>query len=181
VFHAWFEQVAWLEDGPPDDATLQCVARALPGGGVELSSRIAEFRRMLSQPAIRDALSQSGYRDYAALGLPAAAAAELATGPVKLNLWRERSFALREDDVLLQGAIDRVVLLERGGRALAADVVDFKTDYAPDEAALVALVEHYRPQIAAYRRAVARLLRLDLQRITGRLLFVGAGAVRRVV
>jgi hypothetical protein len=38
-------------------------------------------------------------------------------------------------------------------------------------------VEYYRPQLDAYRRAIAEVFRLDPRKITARLLFVEPGAV----
>ena len=63
-----------------------------------------------------------------------------------------------------------------------ADVVDFKTDVisTEDPHALAAQVEVYRPQLDAYRRAVATLLRLDERRISARLVFVEPGIVEAV-
>jgi hypothetical protein len=45
---------------------------------------------------------------------------------------------------------------------------------------LKTIVAHYRPQIEAYRRAVARFTGLPADHITARLLFVGPGIVARV-
>ena len=74
------------------------------------------------------------------------------------------------------------LLLMDGDRPVAADLVDFKTDrVSPDRPeAIDARVAHYRPQLEAYRRAVARLLRLDAAQVSARLAFVEAGVVRAV-
>jgi len=179
LMHAWFEQILWFDDGSPADDILERVARQLPSAAFDISAEIAAFRKMFDRSAVRRTLSRAAYAKPAELGFDTATCAELSQSAVKLDVWRERTFALREEDSLLTGAIDRVVLLRHGDRIVAADIVDFKTDYV-DGSNLSAKVEHYRPQIGAYRRAVTRLTGLEVSRITARLLFVEAG-IERVV
>ena len=89
---------------------------------------------------------------------------------------------LRDDDVILSGTFDRLVVLYDGDRAVGADVLDYKTDDLPadDARAVDARVEHYRPQLAAYRRAAAKLLGLEPASVSTRLLFVGPGIIRSI-
>ncbi len=58
-------------------------------------------------------------------------------------------------------------------------MIDFKTDdLAPgDQEALDARVEHYRPQLDAYRRAAGRMAGLAPEQIAARLVFPIVGAV----
>ena len=42
------------------------------------------------------------------------------------ELHRERSFAVRDGDVILSGTFDRLVVLYDGDRAVGADVLDYK-------------------------------------------------------
>ena len=64
----------------------------------------------------------------------------------------------------------------------AADIIDYKSDgvSASKPETLVERVEHYRPQIDAYRDAVATMTGLPAERVTARLLFVNEGVVRAV-
>jgi ATP-dependent helicase/nuclease subunit A len=160
LIHAWFETVEWLDDGEPNDETLDRLAREHHGLSLDLVQLRAEFRDMLRQSGVREMLSRSGY-----------------AGAPSLEVWRERRFAVRDEGVLLQGAFDRVVLVRDGDQVLSADVVDFKTDHIADDAALAETVAYYEPQLAAYRRAVALLLGLTADKITTRLLFVASGQV----
>jgi ATP-dependent helicase/nuclease subunit A len=86
---------------------------------------------------------------------------------------------LREEGSIINGTIDRLTVLYDGPRVVGADVLDFKTDQLPpgDPAALAARVEFYRPQLDAYRHAVARQFHLDASQVSARLAFVGLGAV----
>ena len=60
---------------------------------------------------------------------------------------------------------------------LAADILDFKTDAIDpkDPNALKTKVNHYRPQIEAYRNAVVQMAGLPKSHVGARLLFVGSG------
>jgi len=95
------------------------------------------------------------------------------------RVFRELPFAVREEDMLLSGRIDRLVVLHDGDRPVAADLLDFKTDaISPgDSAALEARTAFYRPQLAAYRRAAARLAGLPPERISARLVFTEPGVL----
>ena len=107
VFHEWFQMVGFLDqpEGVPSDPALRASARQqapeLPDG--QLEDWIADFRRVLGIPAIREVLERNGAHE----------------------LWTERAFALRANDQLLQGRFDRVAIW--ADRAL---IVDFKTDVA---------------------------------------------------
>jgi ATP-dependent helicase/nuclease subunit A len=64
--------------------------------------------------------------------------------------WREAIVGTIDDEGILEGIID--LLFRRPDGSLG--VIDYKTDAVPD-AALDARVSYYRPQLEAYRRAVA--------------------------
>ena len=64
------------------------------------------------------------------------------------------------------------------GAPIAADILDYKTDAVHDAAHLDELVEHYRPQLDAYRDGLSQMLRLDASRIRCRLLMLATGEVK---
>ena len=98
---------------------------------------------------------------------------------LRLVVEREWPFLVREGSQILSGQIDRLVLWYDGDRLVAADVIDFKTDRvaADNPVALADRVEHYRPQLAAYCRALTRLYRLAADHVSARLVFVEPGIV----
>jgi ATP-dependent helicase/nuclease subunit A len=99
---------------------------------------------------------------------PACAAVFQPVGPV----WRERSFDLVVDGDWISGTFDRVLLEhDANGVPVAAWIVDFKTDEVADEAALEEKRQGYAPQIALYRRAIARLTGLQPEAVKASLLF----------
>ncbi len=167
LIHSWLQQLTWIGDGLPDAATL-----------------------VKSTADTTTDLACDGVTGWAHRLIEEAKAPEsdlhraLARPPVQrtetLELWRERPFAvLREMNdrpELLSGKFDRVVLVRApDGRALRANILDFKTDRfgSPDERA--AIETRYAPQLAAYRDALAALCpQLNAASITASLVFVTA-------
>jgi len=183
LIHAWFQEIEWLDQGEPSDQRLREVAAAcVAWAEFDVTGALALLRRALEAPAIRAALTRATYQKPAASG----AVTPIHSGPglaaPRWEVWRERAFVLREEDTILSGSIDRLVALYDGDRAVGADVIDFKTDVVPpdDPAALAARIEYYRPQLAAYRRAAARLLGLDPGRVSARIVFTELGIVEAI-
>jgi len=166
AIHTLFEQIGFVEDGVPEDATLdRAIRRVLPRRPAPWrTERIAEFRAMLSTPAI------------------AAALARPADGPARV--WRERRFVSADGGAVRQGIIDRLVVVGEPGGWRRAEILDFKTDRLdtdpPSESSLLAKVELYRGQLTAYRDEIAGQFGLDRSRIATRLLFVAPAVVREV-
>ena len=171
IVHAWFELIGWLdEDGIPGDDVLRETAVRVADGtlDVDVDQLLEEFRAMLARPAIAALLNREERHDQiAAAGRPR-------TVP---ELHREWPFVLSEDDGILRGSVDRLVVFRDGPRAVAADIVDFKTDRVTedDPDTLRERVDHYRPQMAAYRRAVARHFGIPAEQVTTRLAFTEVG------
>lgn len=170
VVHAWCQAIGWIDDeGVPDDETLLSTARRLatPLAEDELRTLLSDFRGWLEAPAVRDVFRRPQDGEF---GTGEGVRAE-AAGPL---LERERPFAVRREDEIVEGVIDRVVVSGR-----AARVVDFKTDRVDpgDASALAAKVEGYRPQLEAYRMAVARMHGLETGAVEAHLVFLRTGVV----
>jgi len=93
----------------------------------------------------------------------------------RLVLEREVPFSCQLDQELLNGIIDRLVILERNGKPIAAEVIDFKTDQIFSSARETA--EKHRQQLESYRDAVSRTWGIDLDRISTRIALVRTGEV----
>jgi ATP-dependent exoDNAse (exonuclease V) beta subunit len=180
LFHAWLAEIAWLEDGLPSDEALTAVAarlRAESGASADqIAEHIARFRQQLAARPIAEVLSRKFYESPANLGLKLKSWPAGLAGP---TVSRERAFAIRQEDSLLSGSIDRLVVIKSGAKPIAADVIDFKTDAieAGDKKALADRFDFYRPQMEAYRVAAARLLSLEAGQIGARVVFLSAGRV----
>lgn len=80
------------------------------------------------------------------------------------------------EGTLLRGFIDRLVIMRVENQIVAVDICDYKTDgvdVGTDE--LQESISHYRPQITAYRKAIAQMFALEQSQIGARLIFTGAG------
>lgn len=176
AIHACFEQIDWLDDGRPDEERLRhAVAAALTDSNLSPDEIIHQFNQMLDHPEIARALRRNAYPQP---GAPDAAS----IASLRLEVHNEQRFAVRDDGRMMSGAIDRLVMMYDRDDLVAAEVIDFKTDVVPpdDPDGLDAIVEHYRPQQEAYREAVSKMYNLERDRISARLLLVGAGIVKEL-
>lgn len=173
IVHHWFEEIEWLGDAPDEAALVESAARA--GFNDSLARRAAPMMlAALRRDSVRAALSLDDF---------------LAREPIADTavVKRERAFIIRDpaspSERLLQGRFDRLVIARAAGRVVRAEVVDFKTDRMPTEADMSALakaVEHHRPQMEAYRRAAAALLRLPVSATAATLIFTSVGEAVRL-
>ena len=85
------------------------------------------------------------------------------------------------DGVWVTGVFDRVVVArDAGGRALSAEVFDFKTDRVAGEMGLAELVARYSAQLELYRQAAAVLTGLEVNAVQCTLVSTRAGRLVRV-
>ena len=180
AFHAFFEQITWLEDSTPSDEAYLAALRRVPDmARVPLATQQAwleEFRTALAREEVQGVLRRSTYlKSLPSAITNLARAAEV----VVQNEW---PFVIVDGSQMLQGRMDRVVFLQAAEETIAADVLDYKTDFistSPGQT-LPDLVEHYRPQIEAYRRTLSQLTHLPPERITAGLVFVSVGKLVRL-
>jgi ATP-dependent exoDNAse (exonuclease V) beta subunit len=176
VVHGWMEAVEWLEGGLPEPGVRHALARR---EAPELSAEALERFEAETWPWLQDRLARPGIQD--ALSLERAVRRwESVTPDPHLTVERELPFYLRLDDALVEGVIDRLVLVRAGrgdGPVLAAHILDYKTDAvgADDPGRLRERSEHYAPQLESYRVAVSRLYRVPVERVRATLLFLEPG------
>ena len=179
LMHRWFEEIEWLDEGPPDEARLRKLAGLHASVGVNVDEEISRFTRFLQEPGTVELLSRRPYSEKP-LELSAETQSRIAGCETRLEVHREWGFtAPDEDGSLMTGIIDRLVLVYDAAsyELLAADIIDYKTDEIDSAAAADARTGFYRDQVTAYRRAVEQLYRLSQEQISSRLLFVTAGRV----
>lgn len=163
AMHHWMESVQWIESFHPDRKSMIESARA-EGGEFDADKAFGHFQSILKSGPATELLNKHTYQEHA----------WWSGGSSKdsLSVHCEFPFAITHEGSVLRGSIDRLVLMQRDGRVVAADVIDFKTDSFEDDAALRKKVDHYRPQVNAYRQAVAQIFKLPLAAIRGTLFFV---------
>lgn len=93
----------------------------------------------------------------------------------RLVLEREVPFSCQLDREVLNGIIDRLVILERDGKSIGAEVIDYKTDRITSSAQETA--EKYRDQLDGYRQAVSQTWEIELDRISTRIVLIRTGEV----
>ena len=182
LLHRWFEEIVWLDDGPPADDRLRLLAGVHNGLGVSVDEEIQRFEQYLAQPVVADTLYRSQYYS-GKLPLESKFTSEIAGAVPRLEVQREWGFASPgADGEMVSGVIDRLVLMYHPTNftLLGADIIDYKTDEVSDPGAVQQRVEFYREQIVAYRKAVSNLYRIPQERIAARLLFVNSGDVRSI-
>ena len=166
VVHAWCREIEWIEDGIGDDDELRAIARATAPGmpDDQVSGLIAEFRGWMRAEPIRSALSRDGFPS------------DLFTA---MRVENELPFVRRVGNEIQEGVIDRLVLIERDGQIVRAEILDFKTDSVEsgDDETLAALTEHYGAQIVAYCSVVREQYGLAEGDVGGKLVFLRAGAI----
>ncbi len=177
LIHAWFEQVQWLDPARlPDEERLREIAHqsALLQLGLAdtiVEKLLQEFGQMLQRPTTCEALSASAARSRLLQQ-----AGTVDSGDLTLRVLPERAFAYRHDGRMVQGIIDRLVILEQSGRRLAAEVVDFKTDRCSGDPHQWAALKKsdYSSQLSDYRHAVTQCFGIPAEKTSTSLLLLDA-------
>ena len=149
--HAVFEAIRFIEDEPlprPNECAEILRDRGLGG---ELADRWgAAIAQSLRSGPLREALSRARYADWR---------------PTSIETRAEAPLLARLGDDLLSARIDRVVIArDTNGRAVRAEIIDFKTSSGPLHPEQ--LVVDHGPQLEAYRAALASVLRIEVAKIS---------------
>lgn len=178
IIHGLFEEIIWIDQVPADKQLLE-TANRLSEGHADPQFQVTDFRRMLDREETVKVLSPDYYLQPFDETVIEAIPDEFNISQARLEVHNERSFVIPDETTMLSGTIDRLVLIYNDNQLLAADIVDFKTDKLnfEDASEIQKRADHYRPQIEAYRRAVQSIFGLEMERICGRLVFVGGGVV----
>ena len=172
LIHGCFEKIKWLDQMIPGEPELIEHLKTIDATRSDYQAIVREFYEMLDQENLKNLLSRDSYQEMYLMHFPTDS--EIILEANRMEVETERRFAVSIDDEIWQGTVDRLVLVFEGDRLVAADVIDFKTDrVASDE--IQARVEHYRPQLAAYRAAVSSFTDLPLEKVSTRLVFVQSG------
>ncbi|MEZ6105129.1 MAG: 3'-5' exonuclease [Pirellulaceae bacterium] len=172
AIHALFELIRWLDaDAAPSPESLQQCLDRLEETPRDSQRIIDQFTRMLERPATAELLNEQAQLSWARDRWPRLGS------DISAEVSNEHRFVFFEPATdglqLCSGSIDRLVRFQ-GSQGAAAAIIDYKTDSVDlaDPSSLSDRVSHYRPQLLAYRDAVARLLKLSPDQIAARLVFV---------
>ncbi len=149
LVHAIFEEIEWADT--IDWITVEAGCRLQFPESEGLEAAIEHVQAALEIPAFHTALAWP-------MG--------------NIELWREKRFEILLEHQWLSGVFDRVhIERDPTGRAIAATVLDFKTDYVTTPNEIAAAVAHHRPQIESYKKVLRRILDLGEDDVHGKLLF----------
>jgi ATP-dependent exoDNAse (exonuclease V) beta subunit len=178
VMHGWFECIEWIDDASSvqDESSFRKRARELSVPETIVDLLMPDFQKILEHSEIRAAFDR---RTAGGATVFASHLSRLDSGEAKLTVERERTFVMLLNGELVQGTIDRLVLLYHHGRPVAADIVDFKTDRLVGNRDLWIQNKrsHYGPQLGEYRTAVSHCFGVPATQISTRLLLLEADAV----
>jgi len=175
LFHLWLQQILWLDEQDLHQAEFRSLAHQSGLSESDVRKHLQDFLEALKQPEIRNCLSrrsfQERHRTWFATGESSGS---------KLTLEVRTEFPFLEETSaggLVNGTIDRLVLILDRERVVAAEILDFKTDQASSPKDVARLKKLYSAQIDAYRAAVCRLWNLEPDRVRGNLVFLTPGVV----
>ena len=171
ITHTWFEDIEWLTEIPAIELLLE-------------SAPIEEASRVCSSE-----LESAANRCIHAL--QSDEITQLLTRPMEpVEVYLEQDFVLRvekgeqftnvtmHEATDIRGSIDRLVVYkDDAGSIIRAEVIDWKTD-SIDSGELEHKIMHYAPQLSSYRLAASKLLGIDRDHITTKLVFI---SIQKVV
>jgi ATP-dependent exoDNAse (exonuclease V) beta subunit len=159
ALHLLFESIEWLEDYSIEAVTSDHVLGALESS--RLQKVLDEFQDLLRAPVIIEELSRERFSKNE-----------------RVELWRERAFAIEHEGQLVSGIIDRVVIVYDGVKPISAEITDFKSDSLHKEGAIDERLERYKPQMAMYARAICGLLGREIP-VVSKILFLDGPEIRQ--
>ena len=172
VIHFWLEQIEWIESHTIDaQVAIDGARRAFPQVADDrLNEWFALLQQWLEQEPLCTWLHRSAYDEPSRIELPE----DVCRHVVRWDVETERPLQmLTPQDELLTGSIDRLVLgRDAQGEVVLAQVIDYKTDRIDGPQRLRERMEHYAPQLDAYRFAVAQLYGLPTDHVHTKLLFL---------
>jgi ATP-dependent exoDNAse (exonuclease V) beta subunit len=171
LIHKFCESVGWSDRGEvPSRSDLIQIAGSMGWDAQAAAQESDWFLKTISGP-IGVVFERRGY--------PA---------DLEVKVRREWSFATpfvhdHGAKILLTGAVDRLVTLSRNGKIERAEILDFKTDQTggPESSDFKERINHYKPQIEAYRNAVAQIFKITKESVGASLVMLEAGVVHRAI
>ena len=172
LLHACFEMVHWLDQSVPSSEELSQHLEKISAGSVLKRTAIKEFQNAIEKGAFPKLLNFESYREHYLV--------QFSDTRNRMEVFNERRFAasiIRESSTeLIEGIVDRLILVYADDVLVAADVIDFKSD-AIGQHELASKVATYSPQLSAYRQAISVSLGLPVAAISTRLAFISTGDV----
>ena len=172
LLHACFEKVQWLDRAVPTEDELLAHLERTSVSSVLKRTAIKEFFNAIKKGSFPKLLDFQSYREQYLV--------QFSDARNRMEVFTERriaaSYPHAEPTAMIEGVVDRLVLVYENDLLVAADVIDFKSD-AIGQHELAAKVAIYKPQLSAYRAAISASLGIPLTSIATRLAFISTGDV----
>ena len=166
AMHACFEHgIVWSDDANEisDEALQKIVTESVRDEKISFTPKevVSQFRKSCKMPEIVKALSQSRYASP------------------NVTVERERKFVVWVEEgktkKIMHGSVDRLVIQRDAvGNITEIEILDYKSDVAAD---VKLLVDAYREQLEAYRKGMAALFKIDIERVKATIVFVSLGKI----
>ncbi len=172
LLHACFEKVQWLDQAVPSEEELLAHLEKTSASSVLKRTAIKEFFNAIKKGSFDQLLNFQSYREQYLV--------QFSDARNRMEVFTERRFAATISDTertkIIEGVVDRLVLVYESDVLVAADVIDFKSD-AIGQHELSTKVAAYGPQLSTYRQAISISLGIPLTSISTRLAFISTGDV----
>ena len=165
VIHLWLSRVKWSNAGLPTDAVLRDLA-APYAKQVDVDEALAKFKLMVTSEPLANILDQDQY----VTDLRATTPSLPTDFDVEVRL--EQRVAGKDQNQIFTGIVDRLIMVRSGGKLVAAEIIDFKTETTSAAGETTEKQERYETQMSAYRRIVASSLCIDIDSVTSRLVYL---------
>jgi len=167
LWHLWCQATKWLDESPLEREGLRLVGRPHCRDESKLTRELEAFLTAVEAAGVKDIFRRSA----ALRGRPELGA------EVSVDCLTESRFTMLVEGRCVSGSIDRLVLYRRGGKVVAADVIDFKTDLAGEATPLRGA---YREQVRQYASSVTRTYGLEEQAVCSKLVWLTTHRVESV-
>ncbi len=170
--HAGFEAVEWIGEERVDAGSIREALTLRGYTGTDAEDAIVEISGALSEQRVRAYFDHSQWiKEH-----PESEVAQvILERPIAVRLMDDH------EERLVNGRIDRLVLGRKGGRVVAAQIVDIKTDRAVTGMNVHELQQYtqkHRAQMDLYRRCLAQMYRLEPEQVEAVLVYTACpGAV----
>lgn len=165
IVHALFEKVSWLEEINFDEESLiKTLNKKFPESVIR-REHLQHFFNALNAPVVSKLFSRQKYSSLDAN---------------ELKVFTELPFAIIENETLIQGSIDRLVIAYKNQQPIYAEVIDLKTDKLSSQISGQSIQEkaiYYKPQLDSYRKVVTKITKLKEENVRTKLVFTSSAEV----
>ena len=185
ILHSWYEKIAWVENSLPSDEELIAAARPFGLAKERLERLLKSFHNSLKAPKLHRVLHWTTYlpmlREKVLKAgilteeqIPCTVTRKDPADPneIRWEVYCEKELAIRTEDELLLGTLDRLILLRNDSEIFWADCIDYKTTRkVSSPEVLEEKIRSHQQQMADYRKMLRLHYRIPDSRISTHLVF----------